>query len=416
MDTQNGDLISDHFGAPVTDFVPPAYILPWGWHDNRANDRREFPDIGRSDIRLPAIHIEHSDGDTVSAFLYQSHEIVPGKPSIPGFPATYGNESDVTTIQVRLYDNVSDVGAVLSYSIFPKYNAIARSFKITNNGTGDIVIERAASFSFDFPNLEFEVIEPHGDWYHEMNTVRRKVDYGETSFRSTEGYAGHTHNPFYVLTSPSTTEHNGEAWGFNLVWTGSFEATIERTSNGYVRALLGLNPLHTSIRVAPGESFQAPEAVAIYSSAGIGGVSRGYHDLYRNHLSRHQATHETRPILLNSWEGLSFNINDTALVDLAGQAADIGIELFVTDDGWFGVDYPRNNDSLGLGDWTPNPAKFPEGLGPYIDDVVRIDVANASTNASTNTPLKFGIWVEVRSVWTSPYLSKLTTSSQRWSI
>lgn len=169
--------------------------------------------------------------------------------------------------------------------------------------------------------------------YHEFNTVRRKVDYGETSFRSTEGYASHTHNPFYALVSPSTTENSGEAWGFNLVWTGSFEATIERTSNGYVRTLLGLNPLHTSIRVGPGETFQSPEAVAVYSAKGIGGISRSYHDLYRNHLSRHSATHQTRPILLNSWEGLAFDINDTALVDLAGQAADIGIELFVNDDG-----------------------------------------------------------------------------------
>ncbi|KAF1922739.1 glycoside hydrolase family 36 protein [Didymella exigua CBS 183.55] len=394
VNTASGDLVSDHFGAPVTDFVPPAFILPWGWHDGKVNDRREFPDIGRGDVRLPAIHIEHSNGDTVSAFLYQSHEIVPGKPSIPGFPATYGNESDVTTLQVQLYDNVSDVGAVLSYSIFPKYNAIARSFKITNNGTSDIVIERAASFSFDFPNLDFEVIEPHGDWYHEMNTVRRKVDYGETSFRSTEGYAGHTHNPFYMLTSPSTTENSGEAWGFNLVWSGSFEAALHKFSNGYVRALLGLNPLHASIRVAPGDSFQAPEAVSVYSSAGIGGVSRSYHDLYRNHLSRHKATHETRPILLNSWEGLGFNINDTAVVNLAGESADLGIELLVQDDGWFGVEYPRNNDSLGLGDWTPNPAKFPNGLKPYIDQIVKIDVVNASTNDSTNTAIKFGIWVE----------------------
>lgn len=346
---------------------------------------------------MPAIHIEHSDGDTVSAFLYKSHEIIPGKPSIPGFPATYGNDTDVTTLQVQLYDNVSDVSAVLSYSIFPKYNAIARSFKITNNGSGDIVIERAASFSFDFPNVDYDVIEPHGDWSHEMNTVRRKVDYGETGFRSTEGYSGHNHNPFYMLASPSTTESSGEAWGFNLVWTGSFEAAIEKASNGYVRAMLGLNSLHTSIKVAPGESFQAPEAVAVYSSNGLGGVSRSYHDLYRNHLSRHQATQETRPILLNSWEGLSFDINDTALVNLAGQSADIGIELFVMDDGWFGSEYPRNNDSLGLGDWTPNPEKFPDGLGPYIADVTKIDVVNASTNASTGSQIKFGLWMEVSS-------------------
>jgi alpha-galactosidase len=147
-----------------------------------ANFRREFPDIGRSDVRLPAIHIEHAGGDTVTAFAYQSHEIVQGKPSLPGLPATYGGEGDVSTLIVQMYDNISDVSAALSYSIFPKYNAIARSFSITNNGSKNIVIERAASFSTDFPNMDLEMIEPHGDWSHEFNTVRRKIDYGETTY------------------------------------------------------------------------------------------------------------------------------------------------------------------------------------------------------------------------------------------
>jgi alpha-galactosidase len=165
----------------VDDFTPPASILFFGWHDNFANARREFPDLGRSDIRLPAIHIEHDDGSTVSAFSYQSHEIIGGKPPLPGLPATFGEEGDVSTLIVQMYDNISDISATLSYSIFPKYNAIARSFSIANNGSGNIVIERAASFSTDFPNLDLEMIEPHGDWSHEFNTVRRKIDYGETT-------------------------------------------------------------------------------------------------------------------------------------------------------------------------------------------------------------------------------------------
>jgi alpha-galactosidase len=171
-----------------------------------------------------------------------------------------------------------------------------------------------------------------------------------------------------------------------LVWSGSFEATAQRFSNGYVRVLMGLNPLHASIRVAPGEMFQSPEAVGVYSSQGVGGVSHSFHDLYRNHLSRSKFTDQTRPILLNSWEGLSFDINETSLVNLAGEAEELGIELFVMDDGWFGVEYPRNNDSLGLGDWTPNPAKFPDGLGPYVEQVNNFTVLNASS-----TPLQFGI-------------------------
>ncbi|KAF1960672.1 alpha-galactosidase [Byssothecium circinans] len=388
VDTESGDLVSDHFGGPASDFIPPANITPNGWHDNLANYRREFPDIGRSDFRLPAIHIEHAEGDTVSAFLYQSHEIVPGKPSLPGLPATYGNESDVTTLIVRLYDNVSDVSAALSYSIFPEYNAIARSFSITNNGSDDIVIERAASFSTDFPNLDLDMIELHGDWTSEFNRVTRKIDFGETTFRSTEGYASHLHNPFFALVSPTTTESTGEAWGFNLVWTGSFQATAERFSNGYIRVLLGLNPLHTSLRVQPGDTFQSPEAVAIYSAEGVGGVSRSYHALYRNHLSRSRHTFQTRPILLNSWEGLGAKINETALISLSQETAELGIQLFVTDDGWFGIEYPRDNDTLGLGDWTPNPAKFPNGLGPFVEQVNNYTVVNSSQ------PLQFGIWIE----------------------
>ncbi|KAH0026795.1 alpha-galactosidase, partial [Aureobasidium melanogenum] len=397
VDPRSGDLVSDHFGGPVDDFTGPAQISNSGWStglDNigtpgLTNVRREFPDVGRSDFRLPAIHISHADGDTVSAFTYQSHEIVQGKPALLGLPATYGNAGDVTTLIVKLYDNYSDVSAALSYSVFPEYNAIARSFQITNNGTKNISIERAASFSTDLPNLDLKMLELQGDWSHEANRVIRNVDFGETSFRSTEGYSSHVHNPFFALHSPTTTETTGEAWGFNLVYTGSFAATAERFSHGLVRVLLGLNPLHASIPVGPGETFQSPEAVGIYSSQGIGGMSRSFHDLYRNHLSRSNHTFETRPALLNSWEGLGADINQSSLETLAQETAELGINLFVMDDGWFGTaPYARTNDTAGLGDWTPNPARFPDGLGPYVDAVDSYAVAN------TTKDLSFGIWVE----------------------
>jgi alpha-galactosidase len=180
VDPSTLELISDHFGGPTDDFLPPAYINPSGWSDDLTNVRREFPDIGRSDFRLPAIHILHAGGDTVSEFSYQTHEVVAGKPSLQGLPATYGNDSDVSTLLVHLYDNYSDVAAVLSYSVFPRYNAIARSFQISNNGSSNISIERGASFSTDLPNLDLDLIELQGDWAHERNRVRRKVQYGET--------------------------------------------------------------------------------------------------------------------------------------------------------------------------------------------------------------------------------------------
>lgn len=395
VDADSLDLVSDHFGGPADDFVPPPSIYQGGWIDGLSNTRREFPDVGRSDVRLPGVHVLHADGNTVTAFLYQSHEIIPGKPALPGLPATFGEDGDVSTLQVRLYDNYSDVGAVLSYSIFPQYNAIARSFQITNNGSDNIIIERAASFSVDLPNLDLNMVELHGDWSNEMHKVIRKVEYGETGFRSTQGYSSHVHNPFFALVSPTTTETTGEAWGFNLVYTGSFAATAERFSNGFIRVLLGLNPLHSSIHVAPGESFTSPEAVAVYSSEGVGGMSRSFHDLYRNHLSRSNYTAETRPVLLNSWEALYHDINDTSLTTLAEQANDLGIKLFVTDDGWFGTEYPRDNDTLGLGDWSVNPAKFPEGLTPVVENINSFTTTtNYTADGGPAGPLKFGIWVE----------------------
>ena len=193
-----------------------------------------------------------------------------------------------------------------------------------------------------------------------------------------------------TLVSPTTTESTGEAWGFNLVYTGSFAATAERFSNGFIRVLLGLNPLHASWPLQPGETFTSPEAVAVYSSEGLGGMSRSFHDLYRNHLSRSNHTFETRPVLLNSWEGLGFDINQTSLVKLAGETAGLGISLFVNDDGWFGKGkYARVTDDAGLGDWIPNPARFPNGLGPYVDQV-----NNFTVKGSGGDHLKFGLWVE----------------------
>ncbi|OTB02572.1 glycoside hydrolase family 36 protein [Hypoxylon sp. CI-4A] len=382
------DLVHDHWGAYAAETVPNYNGVVSGWGTPYTYRRREFPDLGRGDFRVPAIHIQHADGDTVSAFSYTGYDVQAGKPSLPGLPATYGSEGDVSTLTVHLYDNYSDVSADLYYSIFPRYNAITRNFQITNNGTKNITILRASSWSIDTPNEELEMIDLYGDWAAEARINRRPVVFGEQGFRSSAGYSSHFHNPFLALASPTTTESLGQATGYSLVYTGSFSADVERWSTGWVRVLLGLNPLHLSWPVAPGETFTSPEVVSVYSEQGLGGMSRSFHSLYRNHLSRSNHTFETRPPLLNSWEGLGFDFNQSSMVKLAEEAAGLGCTLFVNDDGWFGTDYPRNNDSLGLGDWTPNPAKFPDGLGPYVEQVDNITVQNSSQH------MTFGLWVE----------------------
>ncbi|KAL2820426.1 alpha-galactosidase C [Aspergillus granulosus] len=391
VDNSTGDLITDHFGAAVSGPLPsPVEPAVNGWVGLTGRVRREFPDTGRGDFRIPAIRIRQSAGYEVSDLQYQSHEVIQGKPSLPGLPSTFGDAEDVSSLVVHLYDNYSSVAADLVYSIFPKYDAIVRSVNVTNRGEGDVSIEALASFSVDFPDEELEMVSLRGDWAREANKQRRRVEYGVQGFGSTTGYSSHLHNPFLALVHPSTTESQGEVWGFSLVYTGSFSVEVEKGSQGLTRALLGLHPDQLSWTLRPGETLTSPECVSVYSKDGIGGMSRSLHRLYRNHLIKSQFATSDRPVLLNSWEGVYFDFNQSRIYTLAEESADLGIHLFVMDDGWFGDEYPRVSDNAGLGDWTPNPERFPNGLSPLVEGVTNL-TANGS---SSSTNLRFGIWVE----------------------
>lgn len=219
-----------------------------------------------------------------------------------------------------------------------------------------------------------------------LSRYRGFADFGR--FESTTGYSSHLHNPFLALVEPSATEAQGEAWGFSLVYTGSFRVNVEKGSQGLTRALLGLNPDQLSWKLGPGETLTSPECVSVYSKDGIGGMSRKLHRLYRNHLIKSKFATSDRPVLLNSWEGLGFDYNETTIYRLAEESAALGAKLFVMDDGWFGDKYPRTSDDAGLGDWVPNPTRFPNGLSPLVNNVTSLKAANTSTD------LRFGIWVE----------------------
>ncbi|KAL2828184.1 alpha-galactosidase C [Aspergillus cavernicola] len=389
VDNSTGDLVSDHFGGSVTGAIPsPQEPDVNGWVGMPGRVRREFPDQGRGDFRIPAIRIRQSEGYTVSDLQYQSHQVIKGKPALLGLPATWGDEQDVTTLVVHLYDNYSSVAADLSYSVFPRYDAIIRSVNVTNQGEGNITIEALASMSVDLPYEELDMVNLRGDWAREANRQRRRVEYGIQGFGSNTGYSSHFHNPFLALVHPSTTESQGEAWGFSLVYTGSFSVDVEKGSQGFTRALLGLNPDRLSWKLGPGEILTSPECVSVYSKDGIGGMSRSFHRLYRNHLIKSRFATQNRPVLLNSWEGVYFDFNQSSIYTMAEDSAALGIQLFVMDDGWFGEKYPRLADNAGLGDWMPNPARFPNGLEPLVEDATNLTVKDSSAK------LRFGIWVE----------------------
>ncbi|KAK2601598.1 Alpha-glucosidase 2 [Conoideocrella luteorostrata] len=389
VDGTTGDLLGDHFGGSDRgDTIEAGFGPVEGWVSMIGRVRRELPDLGRGDFRIPAVQIRQSQGYTISDFQYKSYTVLDGKPGLKDLASTFGTDSDASTLIIHLYDNYSSVAADLSYSIFPKYDAIVRSVNITNMGKGNITVEKLASFSVDLPFDDYDMLELKGDWAREGIRVRREVGFGTQGFGSTTGYSSHLHNPFLALVPRTTTESQGEAYGFSLVYTGSFAAEVEKSSQGITRAMLGLNPSQLSWPLGPAESLVSPEVVAIFSTTGIGGMSRKFHNLYRKHLMKSKYATETRPILLNSWEGLHFNYNASTIYNLAKETAALGAKLFVLDDGWFGVKHPRLSDNAGLGDWEVNPQRFPDGLKALVDNITALPVSASSEK------LKFGIWVE----------------------
>ncbi|RSL91193.1 Alpha-galactosidase 2 [Fusarium floridanum] len=388
VDSTSGDIVQDHFGDHVTEdpvAEPTAVLGGWSLKDHL---RREFPDLGRGDFRTPAVQIKQAKGYTVSDFRYKSHSVVNGKPALEGLPCTFGQDDEVSTLVIHLWDSCSSISADLSYSIFPKHDAVVRSVKLTNNGDEEVTIEKLASISVDLPHREYEMLQLKGEWSRECTRIRRKVDYGLQGFGSRSGYSSHFNNPFLSLVSSETTESHGEAWGFSLIYTGSFEVEVEKSPQGITRALIGMNPYQLSWPLKSGESLQSPECVSVFSNAGIGGMSRKFHRLYRQHLIKSKFVNEPRPALLNSWEGLYFDFDEDTIYRLAQASAELGVKLFVLDDGWFGDKYPRVNDKAGLGDWIVNPKRFPNGLKPLADKVNELQVAGSKEK------LKFGLWFE----------------------
>jgi alpha-galactosidase len=207
-------------------------------------------------------------------------------------------------------------------------------------------------------------------------------------FKSSTGFSSHFYNPFFALLSTSTTESQGEAWGFSLVYSGSFAVTVEKGGQGFTRAQIGLNSNQLSWPLRPNETLTSPECVSVYSKDGTGGMSRSLHGLYRNHLMKSQFATSIRPVLLNSWEALYYNLDQTKIFQMALESAGLGVKLFVLDDGWFGDKHPRLSDTAGLGDWVPNPMRFPNGLGPMVKEITALKPQNSSTN------MRFGLWIE----------------------
>ena len=340
---------------------------------------QEYPAFGHTDFREPAYQVQLRDGSTAGDLRYRSYSVQRGKPPLPGLPHLYvESDDDAETLEIVLEDTHAGLRVQLTYTAYAGLNIIVRSARLTNIGAEPVRILRALSATVDFVDGRLRMLQLSGAWARERHPIMRQIEPGVTAIGSTRGASGHYHNPFFVLLRPGADEYHGEAYGFSLVYSGNFLGFAEMNHYGFVRAGMGINPFDFSWILNPGESFQTPELVLVYSDQGLTGLSHTYHDAFRRFLLRGAFKDRPRPVLINTWEATHFHFTAADLLEIARIAKDLGIELFVLDDGWFGK---RNDDTSSLGDWVPNEQKLPGGLRALGEAIVRLG-------------LQFGIWVE----------------------
>lgn len=346
----------------------------------------EYPIANEGDSQEGCLAIRNADQQVECRPVFTGYQILHGKPPLTGLPATFGDPADCNTLQVTLEDATMGVTVELFYTAFTKLDVITRSARIGNTTTSDtnsmaapIWLDRALSASLTLPYQGQQLITLPGSWARERAIQTQEIGIGYVGTASRRGISSHQDHPFLALASPDVTQERGEVYALHFVYSGSFFAQVGRNQHDELRAIMGIHPSGFGWKLAPGETFQTPEVIMSYSNAGLGKMTRTFHDLYRNHLIRSPYKDVPRPVLINNWEATYFDFDEERLIHIAEKAASLGIELFVLDDGWFGN---RNTDSGSLGDWwNVNTKKLPHGLNGLADKINALG-------------MQFGLWME----------------------
>ncbi len=339
---------------------------------------QEYPSFGTGDYRSPALTVKNADGSYACELRYCGYEVKKGKYGLPGLPAVYAEEEEAETLEVILKDSVTNLKVTLLYGVLPEMDIITRSVKIENEGTQTVTLEKVQSACLDFVWGSYDLITFYGRHALERNYQRCAVGHGSQVIGSRRGYSSHHYNPFMILAEQGTNEDYGKCYAMSFVYSGSFKGEAEQDSVYQTRMQMGLQDEMFSWPLKAGEAFYAPEVVMSCSNEGLSRLSQNLHECYRTHLCRGKYRDVVRPVLINSWEANYFDFNGEKLCHLAKEAADLGIEMLVLDDGWYGK---RESDTTSLGDWYVNEEKLGQPLGELISKI-------------NDMGLKFGIWIE----------------------
>lgn len=342
---------------------------------------QELPVWGSGDFRSPAFVVEKEDGTRSVDLKYVTYQIRKGKYSLRGLPAVYVCEEeskDAETLEIVLEDKVLSLEVRLLYGVLPDLDIITRAMLVKNCGESKIYLDKVMPATLDYYTGDYDLITFHGR--HTMERMMQRVPIGHYSQQigSRRGASSHQFNPMLIVAKPETTDVYGDCYAMEFVYSGGFQAEALKDQFGTTRVQIGLQEEGFYYPVAAGETFTSPEVILSFSKDGFDSLSHNLHDVIRHHICRGPYKNQPRPVLVNSWEGSLWNINRDSLMTLAREAKEIGLDMLVVDDGWFG---DRDDDNSSLGDWYANEKKLGGSLAQLAEDVNKIG-------------LKFGIWIE----------------------
>ncbi len=342
---------------------------------------QEFTTQQQGDFRINSIEVQNADGSFSFNGRYRSHKMYKGAFTLNGLPTAIATENDtVDTLELVIEDSVTKIRVTLLYSVFEEADIIMRAARVHNGGEGEISLKRIMSVNMDYMNgRNLDLVSLPGRYGQERQVERQPLTHHVHKIRSGRGISSHQQNPFIALVDRTANEEYGSCYGFSLMYSGSFIAEVELDQYDQARLVMGINDRLFSYVVGPGEDFDTPAVLMTYTHKGLTKMSHNYHDFFRNNLNRSKFVNDVkRPILINTWEAAFFDFDDEKLVEIAKAARDMGVEMIVMDDGWFGK---RDDDNSGLGDWVVNEKKIKCGLPKLVSQI-------------NDLGMKFGIWFE----------------------
>ncbi|MDO4903721.1 MAG: alpha-galactosidase [Limosilactobacillus sp.] len=340
--------------------------------------KREYASFGKGDYRYPAYQLTFHNGSRTTEFRYMGYSITKGKKRLKDLPSTFDDAGDdAETLDLAFKDEYDHVMMLLHYTIFEKEDVIVRSATFSSFCT-DIMVNRAMSLELDLPDANYDMVQFSGSWSRERHMIRTPLRSGIQSISSLRTASSHQHNPFFMLARPNTDNNQGGVFGFNFIYSGNFLDSVEVDQFDTTRVLVGINPDEFAWKVDDGETFQTPEAIMTYTDKGFNQLSHQLADFYQKHLINPHFAGKERPILINNWEATFMDFNEAKLMPIVDKAHELGIEMFVLDDGWFGH---RDDDHTSLGDWFVDEKKFENGIDGFAKKV-------------HDKGMKFGLWFE----------------------